>query len=276
MIYRAVFGKLTNPRCQVARELINIKNFNVTFDVPFYGEAALSVRDLVTTSVWRKFFNRSEREKLHLLQDINLVVNEGERLGILGVNGTGKTTLCRHIAGLEGENSLCSGKVVGIFNTVIGVMPELTGRENAEILTELLYGDLSAEEKREIVRSSISFSELGRMADTPFKVYSKGMMARLFLSVVSSRPAEVLILDEVFDGADIFFNKKITERIMGMIKKSGCVLFVSHDLVKLEEVCNRGIVINKGKLQFDGDIKSAIRWYEENCNPLKENGDGVI
>ena len=74
----------------------------------------------------------------------------------------------------------------------------------------------------------------------------------------------------------ITVEKEATDQIMGMIKKSGCVLFVSHDLGKLEEVCNRGIVINKGKLQFDGDIKSAIKWYEENCNPLKANGDVVI
>lgn len=258
------------------RELVKVENFNVVYDVPFYGEAALTIRDLITVVGWRKFFKRTERQKLHLLQDISLTVYEGERVGILGVNGTGKTTLCRHIAGLEGQESLCNGKVVGIFNTVIGVMPELTGRENAEILTELLYGDMDEAEKREIVDSSLEFSELGKMADSPFKVYSKGMMARLFLSVVSSRPSEILILDEVFDGADIFFNKKITERIMKMIKKSGCVLFVSHDIPKLQEVCNRGIVINKGKIQFDGNIEDAIKYYEEFCDPLKDTQSGKV
>jgi len=251
----------------VAKELINIKNFNVIYDVPFYGESALTVRDLITSIGLKKFFNKAGREKLHLLKDISLTVKEGERLGILGVNGTGKTTLCRHIAGLEGEKNLCNGKVVGIFNTAIGVMPELTGRENAKLLVELLYGELSKEEKKEIVDSSLEFSELGKMVDTPFKVYSKGMMARLFLSVVSSRPSEVLILDEVFDGADVFFNEKITKRVMEMISKSGCVLFVSHDNPKLLEVCNRGIVINNGKIQFDGEISEAINWYESNCRP---------
>ena len=250
--------------------MINIKNFNVIYDVPFYGESALTIRDLVTSIGLKKFSNKSNREKLHLLKDINLKVYEGERLGILGVNGTGKTTLCRHIAGLEGEKTLCSGNVVGIFNTAIGVMPELTGRENAHLLVELLYGDLSKDEKNEIVRSSLEFSELGKMVDTPFKVYSKGMMARLFLSVVSSRPSEVLILDEVFDGADVFFNKKITQRIMEMISKSGCVLFVSHDNPKLLEVCNRGIVINKGEIQFDGKIDEAIHWYESHCQPRSD------
>jgi len=258
------------------RELIKVSNLNVVYDISYYGEGRSSIRDLVTSLRIRDLTSPYRGQKLQLLKDINLSIHEGEIVGVLGVNGTGKTTLCRHIAGLDGENHLCKGKVTGIFNTVIGVMPELTGRENAEILVELLYDDLSRIEKAEIVKSSIEFSELGRLADTPFKTYSKGMKARVFLSVVSARPSEILILDEVFDGADIFFNRKITKRVKDIIKESGCVLFVSHDLDKLREVCNRAIVINKARIEFDGGVHEAIEYFKESCNPEYDINDPII
>lgn len=258
------------------RELIKVSNLDVVYDITYYGGYSPTVRDLVTSFKFSSLFSRDNRQKLHLLKGINLSVFEGDIVGILGINGVGKTTLCRHIAGLDGVDSYCLGEVKSIFNTVIGVMPELTGRENAEILVELLYGKETKAEKKEITDSSLEFSELGKFADSPFKTYSKGMKARLFLSVVSARPSEILILDEVFDGADVFFNKKITNRVKSMIDDSGCVLFVSHELEKLREVCNRGIVINNSVIEFDGDIEEAINWYESNCDPLDGGKDGTI
>lgn len=258
------------------RELIKVSNLDVVYDITYYGGYSPSIRDVVTSFSLKKFFTKDNRQKLHLLKDINLSVAEGDIVGILGINGVGKTTLCRHIAGLDGVESFCKGDVKSIFNTIIGVMPELTGRENAEVLVELLYTKNSKQERKKIVESSLEFSELGKFVDSPFKTYSKGMKARLFLSVVSARPSEILILDEVFDGADVFFNKKITDRVKSMIKESGCVLFVSHELEKLREVCNRGIVINNSVIEFDGDIEEAIHYYENNCNPLDGGKDGTI
>ena len=109
------------------------------------------------------------------------------------------------------------------------------------------------------------FSELGKYMDVPFKLYSKGMRARLFLSLISSRPSDLLILDEVFNGADHFFSEKITRRVKDLILKSGAVLFVSHSHELVNEVCNRVLVFDNRKIIFDGSPADGIEFYRANC-----------
>ncbi len=98
------------------------------------------------------------------------------------------------------------------------------------------------------------------------------MKARLFLSLISSRPVDLLVLDEVFNGADHFFNEKITERIKNTIRKSGAVLFVSHSMDLISDVCNRVIVFKNKKIVFDGPILEGIAFYQEHCNETHIQG----
>ncbi|HEX4925289.1 MAG TPA: ATP-binding cassette domain-containing protein [Bdellovibrionales bacterium] len=225
------------------------------------------------TASWRDKFVRfagdplhaltKQKDRLPLIENLSLSVHEGERVGILGVNGVGKTSFCRCVAGMYKPTSgriHVAGQVRAIFNTQVGIMPELTGRENAELLGEFLFP--FEPNLKELIEEALEFSELGHFKDVPYRLYSNGMQARLNLSLISARPSRLLILDEVFDGADAFFRRKIAARVTSMIEKSGAVLFVSHDAEQIMKVCNRAIVLHGGTLAFDGAPVEALRFYE--------------
>ena len=206
----------------------------------------------------------SEPERLPVAENISFEVFEGERVGILGVNGAGKTSLLRTIAGMYSPNKgrvLVQGPVRAIFNSQVGIIKELTGRENARLLVRFMYPE--EDDPEAIVEEAISFSELGRFADTPFQFYSNGMQARLSLSLISARPARLLILDEVFEGADAFFKEKVSKRVLNIMHLSGAVLFVSHSRDQILKVCSRVLVLNKGQIAFDGLPKDALSFYKE-------------
>src|SRR5262249_15637671 len=148
------------------------------------------------------------------------------------------------------------GRTRAIFDTSVGIFPELTGRENARILVQFMYPD-EYRQHDEIIEESLEFSELGKFVDMPFKMYSNGMQARLCLSLVSAVAPDLLILDEVFDGADKFFRAKISGRVVRLIEDSGAVIFVSHSMDQLAKVCTRVIYLRENKLFFDGDPKQA-------------------
>lgn len=199
---------------------------------------------------------------LEVIRRVDLTISRGDRVALMGVNGAGKTSLCRAIAGFyrptAGQISV-KGEVRAIFDTMIGIYPELTGRENAHILASLLFPKLKNREAQ--LQDALDFSELGSFLDTPFKYYSNGMQVRLCLSVLTMEPTDLLILDEVFEGADQFFREKIALRTLGMIEKSGAVIFVSHNEEQLLRVCNRAIILRNGEVYFDGDLREGLELY---------------
>jgi len=207
-----------------------------------------------------------KKEKHLILDDISFEIKEGDILGVLGVNGVGKTTLCRLLANFYNPSEgriLVNGSIRAIFDTSVGIIDELTGRENAMMLVELMYPTLSSSEKKDIIEDAINFSELNEFIDIPYNKYSKGMQSRLCLSLISARPGDLLVLDEVFDGADQFFKEKITKRVVSMIKSSGASFIVSHNPEHLRTTCNRLIVIDNKKIVFDGGIEAGINFYNQ-------------
>jgi ABC-type polysaccharide/polyol phosphate transport system ATPase subunit len=246
--------------------ILEIENFSISYKVQYYANQ--SFRDSfvrLLTSPVDFFFGDNDR--MVLLDNISLTIKRGDRIGILGSNGSGKTSLCRYVAGIHGKKKKIriNGLVKGIFDTEVAILPELSGRENLQILTHFFFPELNKKERQEIIRETAEFCDLGKFLDVPFKIYSKGMRARLFLSLISSRPTDLLILDEVFNGADHFFNEKITARIKQAIHMSGAVMFVSHSNHLVEEVCNRVIVFDNKKIVFDGNPKEGIAYYTTNC-----------
>lgn len=245
--------------------ILEIKDLNVTYNLDTYIGQRNSLRDSFVSLVSSplRYITRS-KNVLHVLDNINIKINQGDRVGLIGVNGAGKTTLCRAISGMlntkRGEISL-QGKVRPIFNTSIGILPELTGRENAELLAKLLYPELSEDDLQKLLSEALGFSELGDFIHVPYMNYSKGMQARLYLSLISARPCDLLILDEVFDGADEYFQKKMNKRILDIIHRSGAVLFVSHNPEQVRQSCNRVLVLHKNKIAYDGPVEKGLAFY---------------
>lgn len=246
-----------------SKQIVEITKLKL--QVPMTVHRASSLRDVfVQTLVNPVRALTKVPQQLEILSDISFSISRGDRIALIGVNGTGKTSLCRVIAGFyhptEGKIQR-AGKVRAIFDTIVGIYPDLTGRENARILAELLYPNLEKPEEK--IAEALDFSELGSFLDTPFKHYSNGMQARLCLSILTIEPTDLLILDEVFEGADQFFREKIAARVTGLIEKSGALLFVSHNEEQLTRVCNRAIWLNKGKVEFDGEVAEALRRYKD-------------
>jgi ABC-type polysaccharide/polyol phosphate transport system ATPase subunit len=245
------------------KEILRVERLNLVFQVmphPFW-----SWRDAFTQAVRNPLeVLLAEPDRLHILKDVSFTLRQGDRVGLLGVNGTGKTSLCRCIAGIYAPTSgsvVMNGRLRAIFDTAVGIQPELTGIENARLLAELIYPESDYDRER-LVSEATEFSELGKFLDVPYRLYSNGMQARLCLSLISSRPCDLLILDEVFDGADAFFREKISARILKMITASGAVLFVSHGADQIRRVCNRLIVLADGHVVHDGDVESGLALYE--------------
>ncbi|MFN7454834.1 MAG: ABC transporter ATP-binding protein [Pseudobdellovibrionaceae bacterium] len=247
----------------ISKVILEVKKLNLVFHPQTYRNDSLRDQFVRATQNPLKFLLK-EPERLHVLKNLEFTISQGERVGLLGLNGVGKTSLCRAIAGFynTGLNIVTvHGKVRAIFDTTMGIYPELTGRENAELLAEFMYAEAS--DRAELVKEALEFSELGTFLDTPFKNYSNGMQARLCLSLVSARPTDRLILDEVFEGADLFFKQKISQRVLKMIHDSGAVIFVSHDPAQMKEVCNRVLILNQGELIFDGSPEEGHEIYKK-------------
>ena len=240
-----------------------VENLHIDFNLNIHKTNSL--RDTFVSFVSAPFnFLFKPIEKLHVIKGISFKIKEGEKVGIIGINGVGKTSLCRALAGMyfptHGKVKTY-GNVRAIFDTSVGIMPELTGRENVFLISELMFPEIPLSKRVEFVEEVIEFSELQHFADTPFKNYSKGMQARLCLSLISAKESDLLILDEVFDGADQFFQEKIAKRVLSIIKDSGAVVFVSHSPHQIEIACNRLILLKDGKILFDGDIQEGLKVY---------------
>ncbi|OUR93624.1 hypothetical protein A9Q84_19335 [Halobacteriovorax marinus] len=239
--------------------ILNIEDLHMTFDAELFKTVSLKDRFVRTLTLQGK-----QVSALHVLKGLNLKLEQGDKIGILGVNGSGKTTLCRLIAGIlvptSGSIAL-NGECRSIFNTTIGVIPELTGRENAALLVKFIFPRESLAVQAQLLEDALDFSELNEFLDIPFQNYSKGMQARICLSVISAKECDLLILDEVFDGADLFFQEKMRIRISDIIERSGATILVSHSLDQIRSVCNKVLVLDAGKIQFFGDVEKGIKAY---------------
>lgn len=246
----------------ISRPIVEVKNLSLAYKMDYYKKI-VGLRDFVLNPLETIF---AKKNLLTVLDNLSFNVNPGDRLGLIGVNGAGKTTLCRCISKMINPASgtiQVHGRIRAIFNATVGVQPELTGKENCYLLGSILYPELSAEQLETTVNESLAFSELGHFVDIPFKNYSKGMQSRLCLSLLSARPSDLLILDEVSDGADEFFRKKMNDRLIDLIQKSGAVIIVSHNIEHIRATCNRAIVLNGFKIGFDGAVEEAITFYSK-------------
>ncbi|AOZ95485.1 ABC transporter ATP-binding protein [Butyrivibrio hungatei] len=202
-------------------------------------------------------------DSFYAIDGIDLEVHKGETIGIIGANGAGKSTLlkllCRVTAPTEGTIRM-KGRIASMLEVGTGFHPELTGRENI-----YMNGAILGMTKSEIdskIEEIIDFSECRQFIDTPVKRYSSGMYVKLAFAVAAHLDAEIMIMDEVLAVGDVKFQQKCLGKMENAAAGEGkTVLYVSHNMATIRQLCNRCIVLEHGKIVFDGDVERGIEKY---------------
>ena len=218
----------------------------------------------------------ARREYVWALEDVSFQVAPGEVVGIIGRNGAGKTTLLKVLSRItEPTRGYCDiqGRVGSLLEVGTGFHLELTGRENI-----YLSGAILGMKKAEIDRcfdEIVAFAEVEKFVDTPVKRFSTGMFLRLAFAVAAHLETEVLLVDEVLAVGDASFQKKCLGRLGDAAHKGRTVLFVSHNMGAVRAICQRGIVLDEGRLVASGDIATCIETYYRSIGAIANPDDPI-
>lgn len=211
---------------------------------------------------WISPFNTVKHKLKWILQDISFNVEPGEALGIIGINGAGKSTLLKLITGTAkptcGDIAL-SGRVAALLELGMGFHSDFTGRQNVYMSGQLL--GISVEKITELMPEIEEFAEIGDYIDQPVRVYSSGMQVRLAFSVATAIRPDILIVDEALSVGDAYFQHKSFERIREFRKLGTTLLLVSHDKQAIQSICDRAILLNKGRIEMEGEPESVMDYY---------------
>lgn len=203
-----------------------------------------------------------QAEKLWAIKNLSFKVSRGDTLGIIGRNGSGKSTILKLISRITYPDSgdiFVEGKIGALIELGAGLHPELTGRENI-----FLYGSIVGMKRREIEEKYadiVKFSELSKFIDTPIKRYSSGMYARLGFSVIAFMDPEILLIDEVLSVGDENFQEKCLAKMHEFTKKNKVVIFVSHNMNAVKSICNKVIFLDHGRIKASGDTRVVVSKY---------------
>ena len=236
----------------------------------FYSSLSLQRRSLKATllSLLKK---QARLPDVHALKGITLDINAGERVALLGRNGAGKSTFLKMLAGLypirNGEREV-NGSIRSLLELSLGFESEATGREN--ILYRGLMLGLSPKAVRAQADEIVEFAELGEFIDYPIKSYSAGMLVRLAFAITTTLQGDILLLDEMIGAGDMAFMQKAQKRIMNLVEQAKIVILATHDWGAARAFCSRGIVFEKGRIIFDGEIENAIEAYRINLEKQQD------
>ncbi len=207
---------------------------------------------------------RPSVREVHAIRGLSFVANHGDAIGIIGRNGSGKSTLLKAIAGLLPPEQGCvytSGQAA-LLGVNAALLDDLTGERNV-VLGCLAMG-MTPQETKERYQSIVDFSGVGNFIDYPMRTYSTGMAQRLRFSIASAKSHEILMIDEALATGDANFRAKSRQRILELREQAGTVFLVAHNLVEIEESCNRVIWLEKGKIRMQGyDVPAIIDAYLE-------------
>jgi ABC-type polysaccharide/polyol phosphate transport system ATPase subunit len=220
-----------------------------------------SVREAITSAVLRRG-ESGDRAEVWALRDINLTVDEGETVGVIGRNGAGKTTLLKVLSRITEPTAGVArtrGRVGALLEVGAGFHPELTGRDNI-----FLNGAVLGMPRRETARrfdEIVSFAQVEPFLDTPLKRYSSGMYLRLAFSVAAHLAPEIVMVDEVLAVGDVEFRHRCMQKMADLHHAGRTVLFVSHDLGAVARICSRVVWIDGGRIRMDSSAEEAINAY---------------
>lgn len=219
----------------------------------------------------KKLSGKMKYDEFWALKDINFTLEKGDRLGILGLNGAGKSTLLKVIAGVlkptTGTVEAC-GKIAPLLELGAGFDKQYTGAENI-----YLYGAVLGYSKKfvkERFDEIVDFSELRPFLNVPVKNYSSGMRSRLGFAIATQVQPEILILDEVLAVGDQKFHEKSEKKILEMMGEGVTVLFVSHAMDQVERICNKAILLEKGKIVAAGSVQEVKEIYEKKSSEAQK------
>ena len=242
----------------MGKEALIVDDVSMKFNLS--SEKVDNIKEYIIKSIKRQI----SYDEFWSLKHVSFSLDKGDRLGILGLNGVGKSTLLKVISGVykptEGH-VIKHGKVVPLLELGAGFDAQYTGKENIFLYgTVLGYSKSFIEEKFDEI---VEFSELKEFIDVPIKNYSSGMKARLGFSIATLVSPDILILDEVLSVGDAKFRKKSEKKVLSMFDKGVTVLFVSHSLQQVQRLCNKAMILEKGKLIAYGDIDEISEQYEK-------------
>jgi len=215
-------------------------------------------------------------ETIWALKDVSFTVEQGEALGIIGRNGAGKSTLLKILSRVTAPTEGCvkvKGRIASLLEVGTGFHPDLTGRENTYLNGAIL--GMSREDVRRKFDEIVSFAEVEKFIDTPVKRYSSGMYVRLAFAVAAHLDPEILAVDEVLAVGDAEFQKKCLGKMGEVAQEGRTVLFVSHNMVSVRSLCERGLLIESGKNTFSGGVDDVVNQYLNPAN-VQEKDDYSI
>jgi len=242
---------------------IKLQQVDLTFDIR--KNVRVTLKEFLVRGLFRRSVN--PRMRVRALQDINLTLDEGDRVGIIGHNGAGKSTLLRLLAGIypptKGKR-LVDGQISSLFDIALGFELEATGWENINYRS-YLQGETPRTIKDKI-QPIAEFSELGDFLDMPVRHYSSGMSVRLAFSIATAIEPEILLVDEVLSAGDMAFQEKARRRMQEMMRKAKIIVMVSHDLTSIARLCDRAIWLDHGTIRADGPAPDVINAYTTHVN----------
>lgn len=244
--------------------MANIELRNVSVEFPVYNVNARSFKNkfLRMATGGAVVQDANQRMVVNALRDINLSLRDGDRVGLIGHNGSGKSTILRLLSRIyeptQGAMHI-EGQISPLLNIMHGIETELTGIENISVRGTIL--GLSKQQIKERIQEIADFSGLGDYLHMPLRTYSSGMMVRLAFAISTSIKPDILLIDEVFGAGDADFMEKARQRMITLLQQSSIVVLATHSDALINEFCNKTLLLEGGRIKYFGDVEGGLAAY---------------